>query len=188
MVVYQIDHTSKLSLAAAINPKQAFGVDFYWADVIQKTWAWRMLFWVPVMTSCKSCLLQTFTCIITLASLFFFLSVVRRPAAWGEAKASSLFTFSMLGLYENCVWAKSPTEAGSWNYCLWRTQQQHFLTLNAQVLHHYLCALLSSFMDRIKACTICFIFVTTRQSWIFRKKGFLRWVSSFVAACCCKLL
>lgn len=145
--------------------------------MIQKTRARRPLFWVPVMTSCNSCLVQTFTCIITLASLFFFLSVVRRRAAWGEAKASSLFTFSMLGLYENCVWARPPAEAGSWNYCLRCGLQQHRLTLTAQVLHHYLCELLSSFMDRIKARTDCFIFIMTRRSWTKTKKNKNLWKS-----------
>lgn len=101
MVVYQIDHTSKLSLAAALNPNQAASGDLFRADVIQKTRAWRALFRVPVMTSCSSCLVQTFTRIIALAPLFCFLSVVGRRAAWegvwgGVGVGESVFTVYLL--------------------------------------------------------------------------------------------
>lgn len=50
-VVYQIDHTPKLSLAAALNSNQAAGDNFFRADVIQKTWASWAWIGVPVMTS-----------------------------------------------------------------------------------------------------------------------------------------
>lgn len=92
----------------------------------------------------------------------------------------------MLGLYENCVWARPPAEAGSWNYCLWCTLQQHHLMLNAQVLHHYLCELLSSFMDRIKARAGCFISTMARQSWVWKKKK--RLFETCFQLCCCSLL
>lgn len=65
-------------------------------------------FSLPVTNYCNSCLVQAFTRIIAWFSLFVFLSVVRWSTVWGETRASSLFTFSTLGLHWSCVWAGPP--------------------------------------------------------------------------------
>lgn len=63
---------------------------------------------LPVVTSCCSCPLPTIPCIITLPSLFFFLSVARRRAAPGRRALHCCFSFPTPGLYWSCVWARPP--------------------------------------------------------------------------------
>lgn len=87
-------------------------------------------------------------------------------------------------VWKLCV-GQTPAEAGSWNYCLRCMLQQHHLMLNAQVLHHYLCELLSSFMDRIKARSGSFISTMARESWVWKKN---KKFETCFQLCCCSLL
>lgn len=100
------------------------------------------LSWLPVMNSSNSCLVQTSTWIITLASLFFFLSVVRRRAAWGRQELHHCLPSLCLDCTK-AVCGPDPRWDWSWNYCQQCEQHQYHLPLYGQVPHHYLGDLLT---------------------------------------------
>ena len=100
------------------------------------------LFWLPVTTSSHSCLVQTVTCIITLASLFFFLSAVGQPAARRRRELHHC----LLSPCSDCtkaVCGPDPRWDSWWNYCHQCEQHQYHLPLYRQVPHHYLGDLLT---------------------------------------------
>lgn len=99
-------------------------------------------YWLPVMTYSNSCLVQTFPWIITSASLFFFLSVVRRHAAWGRQELHHCLPSPCLD-YTKAVCGPDPRWDWSWNYCRRCEQHQYRLPLYGQVPHHYLGDLLT---------------------------------------------
>lgn len=79
-------------------------------------WPRAALFWLPVTTSPTSCLVQTFTWLITSLSLFFFLSVVRRLTAWGRQELHHCLPSPRLDCTK-AVCGPDPRWDWSWNYC-----------------------------------------------------------------------
>lgn len=92
---------------------------------------------LPVMTSRSSCLVQTFTRIITPAPLFAFLSVVGRHAARGRRELHRCLPSPCLD-YTKAVCGPDPRWDWSRNYCQQCEQRRHRLSLYREVLHHYL--------------------------------------------------
>lgn len=90
------------------------------------------LFLLPVVTSCCSCPLQTITCIITWPLLFFFLSVARRRAAPGRRGLRGCFSFTTLGQYWGCVWARPPAQGGRGASARQREQHRRHLAVRRQ--------------------------------------------------------
>lgn len=96
-----------------------------------------MLSWLPVMTYRNSCLVQTFTWIITAVILFIFLSVVRRQAVWGRQELHHCLPSPCLD-YTKAVCGPDPRWDWWWNYCQRCEQHQYHLPWYEQVPHHYL--------------------------------------------------
>lgn len=150
------------------------------------------MFRVPVMTSCSSCLDQTFTRIITLAPFFFvMLDVVLCVCVCGRGGRARGSVFTVYLLHARTVWklcvGKSPcrvTVRGS-AVCGARYSSVH-LTLNAQVPHHYLIEPLSSFIERVKALTVL------SSSWSdrggFKKKLKKQWCGILFGSPLCTAL
>lgn len=111
------------------------------------------LFLLPVVTFCCSRSLQTITCIITSASLFFFLSVARPRAAPGRWGLHRCFSFPTLGLYCSCVWARPPALGSRGASARWREQHWRRPSVRGQSsapLSGWLAHQNSAFMSRKK--------------------------------------
>lgn len=93
------------------------------------------------MTYCNSCLVQALTWIITWFSLFLFLSVVKRCAAWGRQELHHCLRSPCLD-YTKAVCGPDPRWDQSWNYCHQCEQHRSHLPVFGQVPHHYLADLL----------------------------------------------